>query len=406
MTLWIVLTVLIAAACAALAIPLVRRYDARRDPDALSVLLQQLDEIDAQEKAGTLASAEAEPLRTELKRRILTEGRAPEKAVRPFASNLRAGIAIGLAVAMSASAVLLYARLGSPELATTVTGPAAAPAAAVGADGQQPPPDVASMVAQLEQRMKENPGDPEGWRMLGWSYFQLQRFQESAEAYRKAAELKPDEAVYYSAQGESLVQAANGAVTPAAKAAFESARKLDPTDARSRFFLALGKEQQGNVKGAVDDWIALLNESPADAPYAQRLREIVAEAAQKGGIDISGRITAPAPAAAAAQVAPPGGVPPAPMRGPTPEQVAAAQQMDPNDRQAMVRGMVEGLDARLKANPRDRDGWVRLMRARMVLGESGKAAEAYRAARAAYADDPGTLEGLATQAKQLGVPGA
>ena len=404
MTLWIVLTVLIAAACTALAIPLVRRYDARRDPDALSVLLQQIDEIDAQEKAGTLAAAEAEPLRTELKRRILTEGRSAEKAARPFASNVRAALAVTLAVAMSAAAVLLYARLGNPELATTTAG--AAPDVATTADGQQAPPDVASMVAQLEQRMKENPGDPEGWRMLGWSYFQLQRFQESAEAYRKAAELKPDEAVYFSAQGESLVQAANGAVTPAAKAAFESARKLDPTDARSRFFLALGKEQPGNVKGAIDDWIALLNESPADAPYAQRLREIVTEAAQKGGIDISGRITAPAPAAQVPQIAPPGGVPPTPMRGPSAEQIAAAQQMNPNDRQAMVRGMVDGLDQRLKANPRDRDGWVRLMRARMVLGESGKAAEAYRAARAAYADDPGTLEGLATQAKQLGVPGA
>lgn len=404
MTLWIVLTVMIAAACAALAIPLVRRYDARRDPDALTVLLQQLDEIDAQEKAGTLSAAEAEPLRTELKRRILTEGRKPEKESRPFAANLRAGIAIGLAVAMSGSAVWLYARLGNPELATTVTAAAAAPATAA-ADGQESP-DVASMVAQLEQRMKENPGDPEGWRMLGWSYFQLQRFAESADAYGKAAALKPDEAVFHSAQGESLVQAANGAVTPAAKAAFETARRLDPADARSRFFLALGKEQQGNVKGAVDDWIALLNESPADAPFAPRLREIITESAQKGGIDISGRITAPAPVAAASQIAPPGGVPPTPMRGPTPEQVAAAQQMDPNDRQAMVRGMVEGLDARLKANPRDRDGWVRLMRARMVLGESGKAAEAYRAARAAYADDPGTLEGLATQAKQLGVPGA
>jgi cytochrome c-type biogenesis protein CcmH len=402
-TLWIVLTVLIAAASAALAIPLVRRYDARRDPDALSVLLQQLDEIDAQEKAGTLAAAEAEPLRTELKRRILTEGRSPAAAARPFATNIRAGIAIALAVAMSGAATWLYARLGNPELATTVTGPAAAEGGAPAADGGQAPPDVGAMVAQLEQRMKENPGDPEGWRMLGWSYFQLQRFADSATAYAKAAELKPGEAVYHSAQGEALVQAANGAVTPAAKAAFETARKLDPTDARSRFFLALGKEQQGDVKGAVDDWISLLNESPADAPYAQRLREIVGEAAQKAGLDISGRIKVAAPVA---QEAPPGGVPPTPMRGPSPEQVQAAQQMDPNDRQAMVRGMVEGLDARLRANPRDRDGWVRLMRARMVLGESGKAAEAYRAARAAYSDDPGTLEGLQTQAKQMGVPGA
>ena len=80
--------------------------------------------------------------------------------------------------------------------------------------------------------------------------------------------------------------------------------------------------------------------------------------------------------------------------------------MAPADQQAMVQGMVAGLEERLRTAPRDRDGWVRLMRARMVLGESAAATAAYRNGLRAFADSPAEQAALTEAARGLRVPGA
>ena len=79
-----------------------------------------------------------------------------------------------------------------------------------------------SVRASHAQKMQANPNDPEGWRMLGWSYFQTARYADAAKAYAKAIALKPDGEGYQSAYGEALVQEAGGQITPAAAAAFHS----------------------------------------------------------------------------------------------------------------------------------------------------------------------------------------
>lgn len=385
MTLWVILTVMVALAAVALAFPLARRYDDRvARQDALTVLRQQLAELDA------LPEAEATPLRVELQRRMLAEGGSIDLPARPIATGLRTWLAVGAAAILAGLSTGLYISLGRPELAQPT---AAAPAAAAPQAGT--PGEVAGMIGQLEAKMAANPADPEGWRMLGWSYFQTRRFSESAEAYRKAAAINPADPTYVSAMGEALVQAADGTVTPAAQAAFEKARSLDGNDARSRYFLALLKEQRGDVKGAIADWVALLKEAPADAPWAGELRRIVTEAGQKANIDVASQLpTVPAIAAAA----PAGALP-----GPTPEDVAAAQKMRPSEQQAMIRGMVDGLASRLAQNPKDAQGWMRLMRARTVLGETGQASAAYRSAKAAFAGDSAALAQFDAAAKELGI---
>jgi cytochrome c-type biogenesis protein CcmH len=256
------------------------------------------------------------------------------------------------------------------------------------------------MIAQLEAKMKQAPGDPAGWRMLGWSYMQTGRYGEAANAYGKAAALAPANAEFRSAQGEALTQAAGGEVTPAARTAFHSAILRDPGDPRARFFLAVAKDQGGDHAGAMADWIALLRNAPVGAPWIADVRASVERIARQHGQDISGKLPpAPAPTAAAAAPSP---APP----GPSADQVAAARQMPAGDQQAMIAGMVDRLAARLKANPKDPDGWVRLMRARMVLGETGAAAGALHQALAAYANFPPQKAAFHAAARDLGVPGA
>ena len=384
MTLWVILTLITAITAACLTIPLARRYDVWRSRgDAVTILREQLRDLD------TMPDAEAAPLRIEIQRRMLAEGQMAEESTRPFAPGFRTWLAIGTAAVLAGLSTGLYISLGRPELAN-----APPPVASVVAANSEVPGDVSGMITELEGKMAGNPKDPEGWRMLGWSYFQTRRFADAAEAYRKASEIVPTDATYVSAMGEALAQSAGGTVTPAAQTAFETARRLDPGDARSRFYLASLKEQRGDAKGAIADWVQLLREAPADAPWVGELRRIIAEAGKAADIDVSSKLPPPSS---------PPATPAGALPGPTPEDVAAAQKMRPGDQQAMIRGMVDGLAAKLAVNPKDAQGWMRLMRARMVLGETGAAATAYRTGRAAFVGDAGTQAQLDAAAKELGI---
>lgn len=383
MMLWIVLTAMIALAAAGLTIPLVRRYDARSaQGGVLDILKTQLKEVDAQAAAGHIGESEAEALRAEIKRRILSEAPTAQAVSRPIPAGALLWVALGLVGIVAISAAALYATMGRPEFTSTAA-PASGQAAA---PSQHPMGDVDRMVASLESRLQKSPNDPQGWQMLGWSYMRLDRPADAARAYGRAVSIDPDNGEYLSAQGEAMVQA-EGRVSPAAAAVFRRVRTIDPADPRARYFLAIFRDQQGDRAGAMSDLIALIKSAPPDAPWLAQVRSYAETKAREQGLDLSRQLPATAP-------------------GPTAAQVAAAGQMSETERQAMIRSMVERLDSQLKANPRDVSGWVRLMRARMVLGEKAAAAAAYRDARKAFAGAAADQAALQQAAVSLGVPGA
>lgn len=278
-------------------------------------------------------------------------------------------------------------------------GRANGPVTAVTPSQVQGQPDVATMIAQLENRMKESPGDAEGWRMLGWSYYRTERFADAAGAYRRAVGLDPKNAEGWSALGEAIALAAPppGSIPPEAEAAFREAVALEPANPRARYFLAVKKDIAGDHKGAIDDWLTLLAETPPGAPWEQNVRETITQVASEHGIDIAGRLPAPSATPSVAADAIP---------GPTREQMAAASSLPPAQQDEMVRGMVDSLAAKLKANPNNADGWIRLMRAHMVLGDSQAAAQALGDGLAAFTTDQATQARMKAGARELGVPGA
>lgn len=398
MILWIVLTLMIALAVVGLAIPLIRPGGVldRRTTSA-EVLKAQLTDLDRQAEAGTVPAEDIAALRLETERRALAEGVEVAPDSRPLGEKALLRLALGLAAVVALGGAGLYALLGSPDLPGA--GPRGASTAAAPADAAHDGADVQAMIGQLETQLRETPEDVNGWRMLGWSYFQTGRFAEAAEAYGRAAALEPANAEHFSAQGEALVQAGGGQVTPAALTAFRGALRADPQDPRARYFVAVEMDQRGEREAAMTAWIDLINSAPAGAPWAAEVRAFVEDLARERGQNISGRLR-PAPAGSPAVAVPPG------IPGPTAAQIADAEKMAPADQQAMIQGMVGGLEERLRASPRDRDGWVRLMRARMVLGDGAAATTAFRNGMRAFADSPADQAALTEAARGLRVPGA
>ncbi len=397
MILWIVLTLMIALAVVGLAIPLIRPGGVldRRTTSA-EVLRAQLADLDRQAEAGTAPAEDIAALRLEVERRALAEGVETTPTGRPLGEKALIRLALGLAAVVALGGAGLYALLGRPDLPGA--GPRSTAMAAAPADAAHAGADVQAMIVQLEAQLRQTPEDVNGWRMLGWSYFQTGRFAEAAEAYGRAATLEPTNAEHFSAQGEALVQAGGGQVTPPALTAFRGALRADPQDPRARYFVAVEMDQRGEREAAMTAWIALINSAPPGAPWAGEVRAFVEDLARERGQDISGRLR-PAPAGSPAAVPP--GIP-----GPTAAQIAEARNMSPADQQAMIQGMVGGLEERLRTSPRDRDGWVRLMRARMVLGDSAAATAAWRNGLRAFADSPAEQAALTEAARGLQVPGA
>mgnify|MGYP006266894103 CR=1 FL=1 len=256
---------------------------------------------------------------------------------------------------------------------------------------------------ELRAAAEAAPDDAQAWSALAFALFSREDYAAAAEAYKRATGIDDEAAVLFSALGEALLYAEDAGAPDAdpmpadALAAFERAVELDPTDPRARYFLGVNKDLGGNHEGAIADWLALLSDTPPGAPWEANLVQTIRQVGRINEIDTEKRIAA----AMDGRVPQMGeGAAAAPVRGPTAEQVAAAQDMSEDDRDAMIAGMVARLEARLESEPDDLDGWVMLMRSRANLGETDKAKAALDSAIAA---NPGEEAELRRQAALLGI---
>lgn len=256
-------------------------------------------------------------------------------------------------------------------------------------------------LAALEARTKREPESVEAWTALGAARFDLSDFGGAAAAYEKAVALAPESAGLWSALGEARVMAsARDPMPPQALAAFEKAIALDAKDPRARYFMAVKKDIGGDHKGAIEDWFALLADTPQGAPWEADLRRTIEQVAAIHKIDVAARLGSTQARPLTANEMP---VAARAIPGPSRADMEAASQLPKGQQDQMIEGMVDGLEAKLKTDPADVDRWIMLMRSRMTLGESAKAAQALKDGIAA---NPAAARRLKAQARMLGVPGA
>lgn len=269
----------------------------------------------------------------------------------------------------------LYLELGAPN----VPGQPAFARTNTSPTGQS----IDSLVSQVEAHLAKNPNDGAGWEVIAPVYLRIGRYDDAVAAWRRALALNGENAARYSGLGEALVGTANGVVTDEAKQAFTSAIAHDPKEPKARYFLGLADEQDGNRDSAAARWRAMLEDAPAGAPWIGFVRAAL------------GRVTGePVPPAAGSSDA-----------GPSAADVAAANGMSDEQRNVMIRGMVAQLSDRLHANGGDVDGWLRLVRAYVVLGDRDKAKGAADDARHALASRPDDIKRIDDLAKGLGLEG-
>jgi cytochrome c-type biogenesis protein CcmH len=355
MMFWVMAAVMTVAATLVLLIPLARVTRSQGDEKAFDaeVYHDQLRELERDIEAGLLTGEEADYARAEVARRLLKASREQphhSRSPRPLAGAARYVVIVFVPV----MAVTGYLAIGSPGMPSQ-------PLAA----RMQPPDednrDIAALVAQAENHLAANPQDGRGWDVLAPIYFRLGRLQDSEMAYRNAIRLLGSSAQRQSGLGQTLFARSSGIVTADVQAAFEAAEEHLPGNPLSAFFLSLGLAQEGRLEEARAGFAGLADRSSPEDPWMQQVRLQLAELDR--------------------QLEPNDGVTPP---GPDEEQVAAAAEMSDEDRGAMIAGMVEGLDQRLREDPDDLQGWIRLIRSYMVLEQPDRASDALQRALAHF----------------------
>ncbi len=215
--------------------------------------------------------------------------------------------------------------------------------------------DYAGVIAALAHEVRKRPDDLRGWLFLGAGYMKLHDPDDAAKAFGRAIQVAGPQppAGLYSLYGEAVSEAASGAVVPEAAAAFEKAIAIDPHNVMARFYLGLLHAQKRENDQALAIWRGLLRDAPKNAPWRSEVLNRIAMVSANNGVA-------------------------------------------PN-----IEAMVSSLDAKLKANPNDVQGWQMLMRAYVVLGRLDKARAALKDARTVLAKDRDALGKLMAQAKSL-----
>jgi cytochrome c-type biogenesis protein CcmH len=371
MLLGLVLALMMGIAVLAVLWPLSRARAARATGSDVAVYRAQLDEIERDRVAGTIAPTDADAARVEVSRRLIGAAEASSTPPPDVSSGLfrRRATAVAALVLMPAGAAVLYLALGSPSLPGQ-------PRSARIMEQEQQQQSIATMIARVESHLEKNPDDGRGWEVIAPVYMRSGRFDDAVRAGRNILRTLGETPERQASLAEALIAQANGVVTAEAKTLLERVSAADAGNARAQFYLGLAAEQDGRRTDAAQIWSALIARAPADAPWLPAVREALAR------VD---------------------GAPPAP--GPRAEDVAAAANMPAAERDQMVRAMVDRLAARLQDDGSDVDGWLRLMRAHMVLGDRDKARAAAADARKALKDAPEKLRRIEDGARTFGLDG-
>ncbi|MGQ5717858.1 c-type cytochrome biogenesis protein CcmI [Pseudochrobactrum asaccharolyticum] len=394
MDFWLVSALLTFVAILIVMLPLTRKevVSAAQGEEDRSVYIQQLKEIDSDLARGLLDEQSAAQARLEISRRILKNDRrmtdladgniaAADGAEKKYLlSASTRWVVVLVLLFIPALSWGIYAAVGTPDL------PSQPLADRKGNTIQDK--SAVELIAQAEAHLANAPDDGRGWAILAPIYMRLGRVDDAINAYRKALELLGKDVDRLIGLGEALTVKANGQVTAEALALFEEAGKVEPKDLRPPLMKARALLQAGKRDDAIDVLQIILNTSPEDALWRADIEQTIANL--KAG---NGSVTPSVPAQSDRPTEQP--------RGPTAEDVEAAASLNEQGRKDMIRSMVDGLAERLRENPANVDGWERLLRAYVVLGEQDNVKEALRNAAKALPEND--MRRLTDTVTQLGV---
>ncbi|CUH80013.1 c-type cytochrome biogenesis protein CcmI [Tropicibacter naphthalenivorans] len=408
MTFWIVTSLATLALTASLVMAVLRgrRETGPAEAFDLQVYRDQLSEIERDAASGKIPAEEAERLKVEISRRILSAD-----------AKLRAGAETGgqpraAAVVMSALMALvllgggfgLYTWLGAPgypdlplqarkdaaeEARKSRPSQADAEARVPAQANPEVPAEYMDLVTKLREAVANRPDDLQGHVLLARSEAAIGNYKASYQAQARIVQLKGEDATAkdYADLADMMILAAGGFVSPEAQKVIEKTLSIDPRNEVARFYGGLMMAQTGRPDIGFRMWDELLRNSAPDAPWVQPIRQQIEEMAFRAGVS---------------DYQLPAQTPPM-LRGPSSDDVAAAAELTGEERMDMIRGMVGQLSERLATEGGTPQEWSRLISSLTVLGNMEQATEIWVEAQTVFANEPEALATIRSAAQNAGV---
>jgi len=259
-----------------------------------AVYRDQLRELEADLRAGTLAPDQYEKAHLEIEARLIADvgtGDAPAETPRGARG---AALALGLAIPIFALAV--YLSVGNPS--------AVLPQAAGGANPHgMTVAQFEAAVVRLAARMKDNPEDAEGWMMLGRSYAVLGRFGEASEAYAKAAARMPRDAQLLADYADALAMAQGRTLQGEPEKIILRALAIDPDNVKALLLAGTAAFNRSDPRAAIRHWERVLGLLPKESDMIQRVQASIAQARSLAGSPGGkAQVAKPAPAQGGSRV--------------------------------------------------------------------------------------------------------
>ncbi len=238
----------------------------------LSILRDQLAELERDVARGTLSSAHYQQARDDLDRRVLEES-AEAKPVVSTAISAR-GTALVLCLLLPLCAAGLYWQFGAPS---------AIDAASRRAE-KLSPQQIEEVVAKLAARMAEFPDDGEGWALLARAYTTMQRYGEAVKAFERATSLLQNNADLLADYADALAVTQGRRIAGEPLKLVEKALRIDPGQWKALAMAGAAAFERKEYKTAIKHWETLLARIGAESEFSRTVTENIAEARELGGI--------------------------------------------------------------------------------------------------------------------------
>ncbi len=221
-----------------------------RSEQNIAIARERLVELEAEHAAGALDDASFEQARRELEVNLADDLVEPQP--RQAGGGNRA-LLLALAVAIPAATVGLYQYLGAPQH-LQVSGPGGSASAGNPHAEQGETPSVEELIARLEQRLQDEPNNPDGWFMLGRTKMSLGQYAEAATAFEKTLDLVGEHPSILVALADSVAMTQSGRISGRPAELVQRALSVSPDDVTALWLAGQAAEEQGDAAKALEYW--------------------------------------------------------------------------------------------------------------------------------------------------------
>jgi cytochrome c-type biogenesis protein CcmH len=286
---WFIAVIFIVIALAFLLPPLLKKrpQDTKivdRKELTINVYKDQFEELENDLKNEVISQEQYDSAKADIERNLLVDIKRIEESAEKDGSS-----PAPLSVKISTIAIILLI----PVLSISLYGEWGAGEPGLNPDAAQPQvstPEhqqqtINNMVAQLEQRLKDEPNDPEGWFMLARSYKFLKRYDDAIKVFEKVMKMGGDQVPdVLAAYADTIAMASGRQITQEAIDLLEKAIEIDPNHVQGLWLIGTAAYQQQEFKSALGFWERLYKVLPPGSNEANQIAANIGEVRERLGM--------------------------------------------------------------------------------------------------------------------------